>query len=200
MADVVLVRHGATEWSATGRHTSVTDLPLTAAGRDGARAVGEWLAGRGWGPQAWAAVLASPRARARETCALAGLGDRAEVAEDLVEWAYGDYEGLTTERIREADPGWTIWDRGAPGGESPAEVAARADRVLRGIRSRSASGPVAVFSHGHFLRVLAARWVGLPAEWGRALVLDAGSVGVLGHERESPALRLWNYRPGGGRY
>lgn len=195
MAEVVLVRHGATEWSSTGRHTSVTDVPLTAAGRAGARAVGDWLVRRGWAPDGWAAVLVSPRARARETCALAGLGGRAEEVGDLAEWAYGDYEGLTTDQIRESEPDWTVWDRGGPGGESPTEVSARADRVLSALRARSAAGPVAVFSHGHFLRVLGARWVGLPAGWGRALVLDAGSASVLGHERETPALRLWNYRP-----
>ena len=193
MADLVLVRHGATEWSAAGRHTSVTDLSLTESGRTGAAAVGRWLADRYRGGTGPAAVVSSPRARARETCALAGLGERAEVVDDLAEWAYGDYEGRTTAQIREVDPGWTIWDRGAPGGETPEQVGARADRVRA--RLRGLDGDAVVFSHGHLLRVLAARWVGLEPAWGRALMLDAGSVSVLGHERETPALVLWNLRP-----
>jgi broad specificity phosphatase PhoE len=195
MADVILVRHGATEWSASGRHTSVTDLPLTPAGEDGARAAGRWLAGR-----RVAAVLTSPRRRARQTCALAGLGGRARVDDDLAEWRYGDYEGLTTARIRQDSPGWTIWSDGAPGGESPGDVGRRADRVVervRGLLDRE-DGDVALFSHGHFLRVLAARWVGSDVAWGRALILDAGAVCLLGYERETPALRLWNLRPPAG--
>ena len=186
------MRHGATEWSATGRHTSITDLPITPAGEEGARAVGSWLAGR-----SFAAVLTSPRTRARQTCALAGLSDGAEVDDDLAEWRYGEYEGLTSARIREDRPGWTIWDDGAPGGETPEEVGRRADRVIGRLRAllERRDGDVAVFSHGHFLRVLGARWVGLEVQWGRALMLDAGAVSVLGHERETPALRLWNLRP-----
>ena len=187
------MRHGATEWSAGGRHTSVTDLPLTPAGEEGARAVGRWLSGR-----PLAAVLTSPRTRARQTCALAGLSDRARVDEDLAEWRYGDYEGLTTARIREDNPGWTIWADGAPGGETPEEVGRRADRVLERLRALTDHGDVVVFSHGHFLRALGARWVGLGVEWGRGLMLDAGSVSVLGHERETHALRLWNLRPPAG--
>jgi probable phosphoglycerate mutase len=192
MAEVILVRHGATEWSASGRHTSVTDLALTSTGEDGARAVGRWLAER-----KVALVLTSPRRRARQTCALAGLGDRAEVDEDLAEWRYGQYEGLTTPEIRAADPGWSIWDRGAPGGEAPGDVGRRADRVVQKVRAALGGerGDVALFSHGHLLRVLAARWVGLDVQWARALVLDAGAVSVLGYERETPALRLWNLRP-----
>ncbi|HET6963184.1 MAG TPA: histidine phosphatase family protein [Acidimicrobiales bacterium] len=192
MADVILVRHGATEWSASGRHTSVTDLPLTPAGEVGARAAGRWLAGRRVG-----AVLTSPRRRARETCALAGLGGPARVDDDLAEWRYGEYEGLTTARIREDRPGWSIWSDGAPGGESPEEVGRRADRVVGRVRDLLGrdGGDVALFSHGHFLRVLATRWVELEVAWGRALMLDAGAVCLLGFERETPALRLWNLRP-----
>ena len=192
MPDVILVRHGATEWSAGGRHTSVTDLPLTPEGEAGARAVGRWLAGR-----RIAAVLTSPRARARQTCALAGLAGPARVDADLAEWAYGDYEGLTTAEIRRDRPGWTIWSDGAPGGETPEEAGRRADRVVERVRGRLRrdEGDMALFSHGHFLRVLAARWAGLEVQWGRALMLDAGAVCLLGYEREMPALRLWNLRP-----
>jgi probable phosphoglycerate mutase len=192
MPDVILVRHGATEWSAGGRHTSLTDLPLTPAGEEGARAAGRWLAGR-----RVAAVLTSPRARARQTCDLAGWAGRAEVDDDLAEWSYGQYEGLTTLQIRQVRPGWTIWSDGAPGGETPDEVGRRADRVLGRVRRRleTDGGDVALFSHGHFLRALAARWVGLDVGWGRALMLDAGAVCLLGYEREAPALRLWNLRP-----
>ena len=196
MAEVIVVRHGATAWSESGRHTSVTDLPLIPAGEEAARDVGRWLARR-----RITAVLTSPRLRARQTCSLAGLGAHAQVVDDLGEWAYGDYEGLTTAQIHEAAPGWTIWDQGAPGGETPAEVGRRAERIVerfrQTLREDGEGGDVAVFSHGHFLRVLAARWVGLEPAWGRALVLDAGSVSVLGSERETPAVRLWNLRPEG---
>jgi len=182
---VVVVRHGATEWSDAGRHTSRTDLPLTDAGRTVATSLTMVLAHR-----TWAQVLTSPRLRARETAALAGLGERAVVQDDLAEWDYGDYEGLTTEEIRRLDPGWSIWERGAPAGESPADVARRVDAVIA--RLRSSSGDVVVFSHGHLLRALAARWVGLGVEWGRALTLGAGRCGALGYERETPALLTWN--------
>ncbi len=186
-ADVtlVLVRHGETEWSSSGRHTSVTDVPLTAHGRAEARPLATRLAGVDY-----AAVLCSPRRRARDTCAIAGFGDRAEIADDLVEWDYGEYEGRTTSEIRAIAPGWTIFSGGAPGGESSEHVAARADRVIA--RAVAAGGPVAVFSHGHFLRVLGARWVGLPASGGAWLGLDTASLSVLGHEREQRVLRVWN--------
>jgi len=189
--EVFVVRHGATEWSESGRHTSVTDLPLTGGGRRAARAAGRWLRIRLGDTEP--RVLTSPRLRARDTCSLAGFGPAAVVDPDLAEWDYGRYEGLTTPEIRRSDPGWTIFGRGAPGGESVDDVQARADRVLA--RLRASDGPVVVFSHGHVSRVLAVRWVGLDAGWGRALELDAGAVSVLGHERDTPTLARWNVRP-----
>ena len=179
-----LVRHGPTEWSRNGRHTSVTDLPLLADGEQDAVDLRARLAGVGF-----AQVLTSPRQRARRTAELAGFPD-AEVDEDLVEWAYGDYEGLTTAEIRERQPGWTIWDDGAPGGETPDEVGARLDRVVA--RARAAAGPTLAFAQGHSLRALAARWVGLPASEGRLLRLDTATVSVLGFEREQPVVLRWN--------
>lgn len=185
MPNLVLARHGETEWSATGKHTSVTDVPLTDAGRRAAAALAPVLARR-----EWALVLTSPRARARETCALAGLGDRAEVDEDLVELAYGEYEGLTTPEIRVDRPGWSVWADGSPGGETPAEAGARVDRVIE--RALAAGGDVALFAHGHVLRVLGARWIGLPAEAGGNLALSTGALCELGFERERRAVWLWN--------
>ena len=183
--DVWLIRHGETEWSRSGRHTGRTDLPLTDAGREAARAVAPALADVPFG-----AVLTSPLQRARETCALAGLADRAEPVDDLLEWDYGDYEGRTTADIRGGRPGWTLWRDGCPGGETAADVGARADRVLT--RLRAETGPVAVFGHGHMLRTIAARWVGLPAEDGGLLALTTATVSVLGWEREQPVLSRWN--------
>ena len=182
---VVQVRHGETEWSSRGRHTSFTDVALTPHGREEARPLVACLA-----EFDFALVLTSPRQRARETCDLAGLGARAEVIEDLVEWDYGDYEGLTTAEIRARVPGWTIFADGAPGGETAAEVTARADRVIA--RAEAAGGVVALFSHGHFLRVLGARWIGLPASGGARLALDTATVSTLGHEHEQRVLRTWN--------
>jgi probable phosphoglycerate mutase len=182
---VVLVRHGETEWSRSGRHTSFTDVPLTARGRDEARPLADRLAGIDF-----ALVLTSPRQRARETCELAGLGARAEVDDDLAEWNYGSYEGRTTEEIRETVPGWTIFTHGAPGGETADAVAARADRVIA--RAEAAGGLVALFSHGHILRVLGARWANLPASAGAGLGLDTATLSFLGHEREQRVLRVWN--------
>jgi broad specificity phosphatase PhoE len=179
--DLVMVRHGETAWSLSGRHTGRTDIPLTERGAAQAAALAERLAGR-----AFALVLTSPRARARQTCELAGFGDVAEVLDDLAEWDYGDYEGLTTAEIRAERPGWTLWDDGAPDGETAALVAARVDRVLA--RVRAAEGDVLVFSHGHLLRVLAARWLGLEAAAGRYFVLDPASFSVLGWEREQPVI------------
>ena len=183
--DVVLVRHGETEWSASGRHTSFSDISLTAHGRRQA----ESLIGR---LAAWqfALVLVSPRRRARDTCTIAGLGRDAEVDDDLAEWDYGEYEGRTTDEIRALVPGWTIFTGEAPGGETAAQVAARADLVLT--RAVAAGGPVALFSHGHFLRVVGARWIGLTATDGRLLGLDTATVSVLGHERDQRVLRVWN--------
>jgi probable phosphoglycerate mutase len=182
---VVLVRHGETEWSSSGRHTSYSDIALTEHGREQAKALAARLTGVDF-----ASVLTSPRARARETCELSGLGSGAEVTDDLAEWNYGDYEGRTTEQIRAEVPGWTIFHDGAPGGETADEVAARADRVLA--RAVAAGGVVALFSHGHFLRVLGARWIGEPAAAGAWLGLDTATLSCLGHEREQRVLRVWN--------
>jgi broad specificity phosphatase PhoE len=185
MADELwLVRHGQTEWSRDGRHTSVTDLPLLPEGEEVARGLPAKLAGVGF-----VQVLTSPRQRARRTAELAGFAD-AEVDEDLVEWAYGDYEGITTPEIREHAPGWTIWTDPVPGGESAAEVAARLDRVVA--RARSVDGPTLVFAHGHSLRVLAARWLGLEPTEGRLFRLDTATVSVLGEERDHPVVLRWN--------
>ena len=184
-AQLWLVRHGETEWSASGRHTSVTDLDLTDPGVAAATDVGRRLAGAG----PFVQVLTSPRLRARRTAALAGFPD-AEVVEGLAEWDYGDDEGLTTPQIREDRPGWTVWADGPRGGESAAEVGARADRMVALVRE--ADGPVLAFSHGHFCRVLGARWLGLPVTAGAHLKLSTASVSVLGWERETPALVHWN--------
>jgi probable phosphoglycerate mutase len=182
--EVVIVRHGATEWSESGRHTSRTDLPLVPAGRRRAQELAGVLEGAEFGR-----VLCSPLLRARETCELAGFGDRAEICDDLREWDYGEYEGLTTPQIREGRPEWFLWRDGCPGGESPEQVGARADRVLASLRDTAAT---IMFAHGHILRVLAARWVELPAAGGSRLALAAGGLGVLGHEREVRVIRGWN--------
>jgi broad specificity phosphatase PhoE len=183
--EIVLVRHGETEWSSSGRHTSYTEEALTDRGREQAAALAPRLRTR-----EYALVLTSPRRRAIDTCGLAGLGAHAEVTDDLAEWNYGEYEGRTSDEIRRRIPGWTIFDNGAPGGESVGEVTERADRVLA--RAHAAGGPVALFSHGHFLRVLGARWIGRPAVDGRLLYLDVATLCVLGYEREQRALRTWN--------
>jgi broad specificity phosphatase PhoE len=180
---IVLVRHGQTEWSVSGQHTSRTDIPLTEPGRKAARALRDRLAGR-----EFALVLASPRARALETARLAGFDP--VVDPDLVEVDYGDYEGRTTPEIREAHPGWTLWADGSPGGESLAHAGERVDRVIA--RAVATDGDVAVFAHGHILRVLAARWVGLPAERGASLALDTAAVCELGFEREARVISAWN--------
>jgi broad specificity phosphatase PhoE len=183
--EVVAVRHAETEWSVDGRHTGLTDIPLTDAGRATARALTGRL--REW---RFERVLVSPLRRARETCELCGLGERAEVCEDLHEWDYGDYEGLTTEQIHARRPDWNLWRDGCPGGESPEQVGARADRVLAALGE--ADGAVAAFSHGHMLRVLGARWIELAPAGGARLGLSAGAVSVLGHERRVRILALWN--------
>jgi probable phosphoglycerate mutase len=182
---VVLVRHGETEWSRSGRHTSYSDVALTAHGCDQARELAKRLAGVDF-----SLVLTSPRARARTTCAHAGLASRVEVADELAEWHYGEYEGRTTDEIRAEVPGWTIFRDGAPGGETADEVAARADRIIA--RATAAGGVVALFSHAHFLRVLGARWIGQPPAAGAWLGLDTATVSCLGHEREQRVLRVWN--------
>ncbi|WP_435743073.1 histidine phosphatase family protein [Nocardioides sp. SYSU DS0663] len=184
MNELWLVRHGQTEWSRDHRHTSVTDLPLLPEGEEVARS----LRGR-LDPAQFQQVLTSPRLRARHTAELAGFPD-AEVDEDLVEWAYGDYEGITTAEIRETVPGWTVWTHETPGGESADQVAERLDRVVA--RARAVPGRTLVFAHGHSLRALAARWLGLPAREGRLLRLGTATVSVLGWERETPVVERWN--------
>jgi probable phosphoglycerate mutase len=183
-AELWVVRHGETEWSAAGRHTSTTDVPLTAAGEEAARAVGDRLAGT-----TFDLVLTSPRERARRTAALAGFPD-ARVEDDLGEWAYGDYEGITTATIRETVPGWTVWTHPCPGGEHAEEVGRRLDRVVAKVRSDG--GRTLVFGHGHASRVLAARWLAQPVVEGRLFRLDTATVSVLGYERESPVVARWN--------
>jgi probable phosphoglycerate mutase len=179
-----LVRHGETEWARSGRHTSTTDVVLTAAGEADARALRGRLAA-----QRFDLVLTSPRLRARRTAELAGYPD-ALVDEDLAEWAYGELEGSTSEDIRERIPGWTIWTHGGVDGESVADVTARIDRFIR--RVGEVRGRVLCFGHGHALRVLAVRWIGKPVSLGGALSLGTGSVSVLGHEHDRPAIVRWN--------
>lgn len=182
--EVWLVRHGETEWSRDGRHTSTTDLALTDEGRRVAETLRERLNG-----EAFALVLTSPRERARETARLTGHAD-AEVDDDLAEWDYGDLEGETTPEIRESYPGWTIWRGPVPGGESAQDVSDRLDRVVA--RCRMTDGRVLLFGHGHSLRALAARWLELPVADGRHLRLDTASLSVLGWERETPVVLRWN--------
>ena len=180
---MVVVRHGETEWSRTGRHTGRSDIPLTENGERQARAVGEALRGR-----EFALVVSSPLIRARETARLAGFAP--ELRDDLAEWDYGEYDGLTTPQIREQVPDWTIWGYGAVGGESVEQLAARADRVVAELLA--VDGDVLVFSHGHFLRVLTARWLGLGAADGRLFALDSGTLSTLGFERDQRVIRSWN--------
>jgi broad specificity phosphatase PhoE len=186
--EVVLIRHGETTWSRSGQHTGRTDLPLTERGRRQAEALGAAMAAI-----PVARILTSPLQRATETCRLAGL--TGTEVDDLVEWDYGDYEGRTTAEIREEVPGWTVWDGPVPGGERLDEVAARADRVIA--RIEAAGEDVAVVSHGHFLRVLAARWLELPPIEGRRLLLDTATLCLLGTERGVRAVRRWNAPPPG---
>jgi broad specificity phosphatase PhoE len=186
MGEVVLVRHGQTEWSRDGRHTGRSDIPLTDAGRAQAESLRPVL-----GRRNVALVLVSPSSRAVETCSLAGFAEQAEESADLVEWDYGEYEGLTSVQIRERRPDWSLWHNGCPGGESPAQVGARADHILD--RLRSIDGEAIVFSHGHFLRVLASRWIGLEPSAGAKLGLDVATLSLLGHEHETdPVIRIWN--------
>lgn len=190
MTAVWLVRHGETEWSRSGRHTGRTDVALADAGRAQAAALGRRLATVVPSPTL---VLTSPLQRAAETCRLAGLGAAAVADDDLMEWDYGDFEGRTTDEIRRERPGWTLWADGVPHGESASDVGRRADRAAA--RAAAAGGDVVVFAHGHLLRVLAARWVGLPPAGGRILALEAGSLCALGFEREVRVVTLWNERP-----
>jgi broad specificity phosphatase PhoE len=182
---VYVVRHGETEWSLSGQHTGVTDIPLTENGRAVARRLRPILA-----EPSFTLVLTSPLRRARETCELAGLGARAVLEPDLKEWNYGDYEGLTTEQIHAKAPGWMVFRDGCPGGDAPAQVGARVDRVIA--RLRAAPGDVALFAHGHVFRVLVARWIGLPPAAGQHFLLDTATLNVLGYYRDSPAVKIWN--------
>lgn len=184
---VTLVRHGETDWSAARKHTGHTDIPLTDHGRDQAKRLGARLAGRS---EPYALVLTSPLSRATETCRLAGLASRAVVTEDLVEWDYGAYEGRRTTEIREERPGWLLWTDGAPAGETAADVGRRVERVVD--QARAAPGDVVLFAHGHVLRTLAARWLGLSPTYGAYLALDTAAICHLGWEREVPVIRSWN--------
>lgn len=182
---VYLARHGETEWSLSGQHTGITDIPLTENGRNLAKRLAPVLA-----TERFALVLMSPLERARKTCELAGLGAHAEIDRDLMEWNYGEYEGLTPKQIDAQAPGWMIFTDGCPGGESPAQVSARADRLVA--RVRSVEGDVALFAHGHIFRVFAARWLRLPATAGCHFLLDTATLSILSYYRNLPAIRRWN--------
>jgi broad specificity phosphatase PhoE len=182
---VFAVRHGETAWSLTGQHTGTTDLPLTDNGRRLAERMRPTLAGA-----PFALVLVSPLQRARETCELTGLSDRAVIDTDLAEWNYGAYEGLTPAQIHEVAPYWLIFRDGCPGGETPAQIGERVDRVIA--RARAVEGNVALYSHGHLLRVLGARWLGLPVSAGQHFLLDTGTLSVLDYYRGIPAVKTWN--------
>jgi broad specificity phosphatase PhoE len=183
--EVVLVRHGETEWSRDLRHTGRTDVPLTDVGRREAEQLRGALAGR-----TFVRVLTSPLERAAETCRLAGLGDSAETTDTLLEWDYGDYEGITTKQIRESRPGWFLWRDGCPGGETAADVGARVDPLVDELAALD--GDVALFSHGHVLRVLTARWLTLSPESGALFALGTGTLSILGFERDVRVIRRWN--------
>jgi probable phosphoglycerate mutase len=185
--EITLVRHGETEWSLSGRHTGRSDIPLTENGEAAASRLGPRLAGL-----TVAEVWSSPSQRARNTCRLAGFGERMVVKDDLAEWDYGAYEGIKTKEILANRPDWQLFRNGCPDGESAADVGTRADRIIAAIRA--ANAPILIFSSSHFLRVLAARWVGLPPEGGAHFVLDTTSVSVLGYEHDlgEPVIRRWN--------
>jgi broad specificity phosphatase PhoE len=183
--EVLLVRHAATAWSVAGKHTGRTDIPLTPAGREAAKQTARRLGGG-----TFERVLCSPLRRARETCELCGLAAQAQTVEELVEWDYGEYEGLTTEEIREHRPGWMLWRDGCPGGESAAQVGARADAVIASLSSLQ--GQAAIFAHGHLLRVLAARWIDAEPQLGARLTLSTGAIGAIGYEHGAGTLCKWN--------
>ena len=189
-----LLRHGATEWALNGRHTGTTDLPLLPQGEQEAEALAPILSSR-----SFAAVFTSPLQRARRTCALAGLGRNAEIVEDLKEWNYGDYEGITTKEIRQTVPGWTIWTHGCPGGEDGQAVQSRCQLVIERALAAPGPGDVALFAHGHILRALSGTWIGLGAAGGKMLILGTASISILGFERESRAISRWN-APTGGKF
>jgi broad specificity phosphatase PhoE len=180
-----LIRHGETEWSLSGQHTGTTDIPLTEHGRSVARQLEPILA-----RATFSLVLTSPLHRARETCELSGLGAQAEVDANLVEWNYGEYEGLNPKEIHAKAPGWMLFTDGCPGGENPSQVGARVDQAIA--RIRSVEGDVALFAHGHVFRVFVARWLGLPAIAGSHFLLDTATVSVLSHYRGIPAVKRWN--------
>ena len=182
---VYLIRHGETEWSLSGQHTGITDIPLTGNGRRIAKLLAPALA-----KETFALVLTSPLERARRTCELAGLGERAEIDRDLMEWDYGEYEGLTPKEIHARAPGWMLFSDGCPGGETPEQVSARIDRVIA--RTHAAQGHVALFAHGHVFRVFAARWLGLPAAAGGHFLLDTATLNILSYYHGMPALKRWN--------
>ncbi|HXO59940.1 MAG TPA: histidine phosphatase family protein [Candidatus Acidoferrum sp.] len=189
MADnVVIVRHGETEWSRDGRHTGRTDLPLTADGERQAEELATPL--RAW---QFALVLSSPLQRALETCRLAGYGAKAQLRPELVEWDYGRYEGLTSRQIAEQNPGWSLWRDGGPDGETPADVGRRVDRVI--VEVRQVAGDVLIFAHGHVLRVLTARWLEEPPSGGRHYALQTATLSVLGYEHQDPVISRWNLPP-----
>jgi broad specificity phosphatase PhoE len=185
-----LVRHGETEWSRSGKHTSRTDVPLTDRGREEAALVRDRI-----GPRAFSLILSSPRVRALDTARLAGFADRIEIDDDLAEWDYGTYEGRTTAEIRQTEPGWSVWTSEIKGGERADDVAARVDRVIARVRDQE--GEALLFAHKHVLRVLAARWLELAPTEGRHLALDTATISVLGWERETPVIERWNEPCGG---
>jgi broad specificity phosphatase PhoE len=182
---VYLARHGETKWSLSGQHTGITDIPLTENGRNVAKQLEPILA-----KETFTLILTSPLERSRETCKLAGLGTRAEIDRNLMEWNYGEYEGLTPKEIHAKAPGWMLFRDGCPGGETPEQVSARIDRVIA--RTRAAQGHVALFAHGHIFRVFAARWLGLPAMAGCHFLLDTATLSILSYYRNLPAIRRWN--------
>jgi len=183
--ELVLVRHGETEWSRDGRHTGKTDIPLTEEGHRQAKTLGPELK-----PWKFALVLTSPLQRATETCRLAGYGKQAQTRQELMEWDYGRYEGMTTKQITQTRPDWSLWRDGGPGGEKAADVGRRADRVIAEIRATK--GDVLIFAHGHVLRVLTARWLGEPPQTGRHYMLQTAALCVLGYEHNDPVIRRWN--------
>ena len=182
---VYLVRHGETAWSLSGQHTGITDIPLTENGRKVAKQLAPVLA-----TETFVLVLTSPLQRARKTCELAGLGEHAEIDRDLMEWNYGQYEGLPPKQIRAKAPRWILFSDGCPGGESPEQVGARVDRVIA--RVRAVKGHAALFAHGHILRVFAARWLGLPATAGSRFLLDTATLSILSSYRGIAAVKRWN--------
>lgn len=190
MKHIYLVRHGETEWSKSGKHTGRTDIPLTEEGRERARRIARYLAGRKFD-----VVLSSPLGRARETCELAGFGANAEIDDRLLEWDYGVYEGRTTLEIRASeDPHWSVWLSPINGGESLQQVYARATGIVERLTAQEGEHAV-VFAHGHILRILAAAWIGLPPITGRLLALDTATVSLLGYERQTRVIREWNVTP-----